>query len=243
MATTYLQIEGKTGSVFEYSKEESSGYEKHTSINGNVSYRRYLKKGLYGTLQNISVRDSVIGQQIQISVKNDEGEYEVLQLPLYNQTGNIDNRYAESLIRFLPILKAGQNYRFYPYAIEDNKTGYTTYGVSVREVIDLENQKVGEKVEPHLTYPKKDAELKETDIPRLEWKEIAGKNKPSAVSLEQKDEFLYKHLKQAVDGHLAFEGNVSSDNTTESNAKVETKVETKVEAKVEEDDDLDDLPF
>lgn len=241
--TKYLQLEGKTGRIYEYSKTEKEGFEKYESSKGNVSFRRYLNTGLYGVLQNVSVRDSKIGKQIEVAVKND-GDFHKLQLPLYSQSGDIENRYAESLIRFLPNLKKGQGYRFYPYAIDQEDSDYKMYGVSVIESPNPEAEEKGAKIEPHLTYSKEPS--KDTDIPNLEWKEIAGKKKPSAVSLEKKNEFLYEYLTKATDGHLAYDGQTQSSNQSQSqnDSKPESKVDTEVPVTGgDEDDDYDDLPF
>lgn len=240
----YLQIEGKSGRVFEYSKTEKEGFEKYESSTGNVSYRKYYNKGVFGTLLNVSIRDSKIGEQLQVSVKNGD-DYVNLQFPLYTEKGNIDNRYAESLIRFLPNLEKGKGYRFYPYSIENEDTGFNNYGISVIESPNPEAEEKGEKVEPYLEYSKEPKGEKQ--IPNLEWKKVAGKNKPSAVSLEAKDEFLYGYLKQAVDGHLKYEGGSSSSsnsssNTTKSNSEGTT---SQNEAPVTggDEDEYDDLPF
>lgn len=239
----YLQIEGKTGRVFEYSKTEKEGFEKYESSTGNVSYRKYYNKGVFGTLLNVSIRDSKIGEQLQVSVKNGD-DYVNLQFPLYTEKGNIDNRYAESLIRFLPNLEKGKGYRFYPYSIENEETGYNTYGISVIESPNPEAEEKGEKVEPFLQYSKEPKGEKE--IPNLEWKKVAGKNKPSAVSLEAKDEFLYGYLKKAVDGHLKYEGSSSSSSNSSSNtpkSNSESTTAPKQDAPATDEDEYDDLPF
>lgn len=236
MATKYLQIEGRTGEIFEYSKEEKEGFKKHVSSTGKESYRKVYDKGLYGTLQNVSIRESDWGERIQVTVKNGE-DYINLQIPLYTQTGNIEGRYAESIIRFLPQLQKGQGYRFYAYALDQKDSDYKTYGISVIESPNPEAEEKGPKVQPYLTYSKNPKTA--TEIPNLEWKVIAGKNKPTASSLENKDEFLYSYLKEAVDGYLAYDGNQSTPlPTTEPQ---QTKAENK-ETEVT-DDDLDDLPF
>lgn len=241
MAATYLQLEGKTGRIYQYSKTEKEGFDKHESSGGNVTYRKYFNTGLYGTLQNVSIRESKIGEQLQISVKNGS-EFINLQFPLYTQSGNIDNRYAESIIRFLPNLKKGQGYRFYPYAMEQEDSKYMKYGISVIESPNPENEEKGDKVEPFLGYNKEGEGDK--IIPNLVWKEIAGKKKPSAVSLEEKDTYLYTYLKEAVDGHLAYDKNSSSSSndapkTDNSNSTSSEPVNTDDGA----DDEYDDLPF
>ena len=237
----YLQIEGKAGRVFEYSKAEKEGFEKYESSTGNVSYRKYYNKGVYGTLLNVSIRPSKIGEQLQVSVKNGD-EYVNLQFPLYTEKGNIDSRFAESIIRFLPSLEKGKGYRFYPYAIEQEGTSYMNYGVSVINSPNPEAEEKGDKVEPFLEYSKTPKGDKQ--IPNLVWKESAGKNKPSAVSLEAKDEFLFDYLKEAVDGHLKYEGG-SSNTSQESTPKDTPKSEESKPKDVtpSEPDDYDDLPF
>lgn len=245
MAATYLQLEGKTGRIYQYSKTQKEGFDEHESSTGNVTYRKYFNTGLYGILQNVSIRDSKIGEQVQISVKNGS-EYINLQFPLYTQSGNIDNRYTESLIRFLPNLKKGQGYRFYPYAMEQEDSSYMKYGMSVITSPNPEAEEKGEKVEAFLQYNKEG--VGENVIPNLVWKEIAGKKKPSAVSLESKDEFLYNHLKSAVDGHLAYEKNSSSSSndspkTDNSNSTSANQTESPKEDMDDSGDDYDDLPF
>lgn len=241
MAAKYLQLEGATGRIFQYSKTPQEGFDEHTSTKGNVSYRKYYNTGLYGVLQNVSIRDGKLGEQVQVSVKND-GEFLNLQFNLYSVGGNIDNRYAESLIRFLPNLKKGEGYRFYPYAMEQEDSKYMKYGMSVIKSPNVEAEEKGDKVEPFLSYNKEG--VGENVIPNLVWKEIAGKNKPSAVSLEAKDEFLFGHLKSAVDGHLAYDKNASTTSTPTPKTDNSNSTPTNSEAPVVDDtDEYDDLPF
>jgi hypothetical protein len=236
----YLQIEGKSGRVFEYSKTAQEGFEEYKSSTGNTSYRNYYNTGVYGTLLNVSIRDSKIGEQLQVSVKNGN-EYINLQFPLYTERGGIDNRYAESLIRFLPSLEKGKGYRFYPYAIEQEGTTYMNHGISVIESPNPETEEKGNKVEPYLEYSKDPKGDKQ--IPNLTWKEVAGKNRPSAVSQEAKDEFLFGFLKEAVDGHLKYEGG-SSNSTQESTPTPKQEESKGQEAPVIDGaDEYDDLPF
>lgn len=236
MSKIYLQVEGKTGRVYEYSKTAKEGFEEHTSSNSNVSYRKYYNKGVFGTLLNVGVRESKIGEQLIVSLKNGN-DFVNLQFALYDQNGNIENRYAESLIRFLPVLKKGEGYRFYPYAIEpEGDEKYPRYGVSVVSSANPENEEVGEKVEPYLTYSKEPS--KDTDIPKAKWKMVAGKNKMIA---DDKNEFLYNHLKSAVDGHLAYEG---SSNTSQTTSKPSNDLpKPSAEEAFPPNEEEDDLPF
>jgi len=236
----YLQIEGKTARVFEYSKTEKEGFEEYTSSTGNVSYRNYYNKGVFGTLLNVSIRDSKIGEQLQISVKNGD-EYINLQFPLYTERGGIENRYAESSIRYLPVLKKGKGYRFYPYAMEQEDSKYMKYGMSVIESPNPEAEEKGEKVVPSLEYSKNPTG--DTQIPNLVWKEIAGKNKPTAVSQESKDEFLYSYLKEAIEGHLKYDGGTPSSSKESKPAPKQEEESKPKDVSDSESDDYDDLPF
>lgn len=232
----YLQLEGATGRIFEYSKEEKEGFDKHESTKGNVSYRKYYTKGLFGELLNVGIREFSIGPQITLALKKGD-DIQVLQMPLYSQDGNIDNRYAESLIRFLPNMKKGESYRLYPYAMDIKDSKYKRYGVSVHLSPDPENETKGEKVVPYLNYSKNPKE--DTDIPNLEWAMKAGKNRPTGASQDIKDEFLFQHLQNAVEGHLKYEGN-----ETEESPLPEQPKETPAEPVNDlETDDYDDLPF
>src|SRR5690606_38568246 len=91
--------------------------------------------------------------------------------------------YAESLIKHLPLLEVGQqiSIRGYNFKPEDSK--YSRIGVSIRIS--------GEKVKPTITNSYyKDGNLVKGDIHALEFKIKAGKNKPTAISIEKKDDYL-----------------------------------------------------
>ena len=240
----YLQTDFKSSQFVEYSKESK---EDFVSEEGRKGYRKYYNEGVTGTLLNAGVRDSKIGQQLVITLLV-EGDYVNLQVPLYDQKGNVDNNFAESVIKFLPNLKKQNDYRFYPYNISaevqekgDKEAGkevrakyYDSRGISVKRV--TEEGLV--KVEAAYMYNKK-GEKDPTRVPSLEWKkDRTGKNKPSAVSLEAKNEFLLSKLMDAVDGHLAYESNNS---TSSQQPNQEYKVPEPVAQT--ESEVSDDLPF
>jgi len=192
----YLNVEFGTGKVYEKSNDPREGYEEFVSSKGNKTFRKYYTKGVYGTLTAVEKRDSPIGEQIQLVLKDKSGEFQNLQFSLYDTNGNIDNRFAENLIRTLPNVKIGENYRIFPYVIEaDEKNKYGSSGVSiVKANIEAETVNKEDKVELAYRYLKKDEEAKDTDVPKLIFKEQRGKNRPTAASLEEKTNFLYDVL-------------------------------------------------
>jgi hypothetical protein len=179
----FLQLEFGTGLFFIYSKEEKEGFEKHTSTKGNVSYRKYFKDGIKGVLESVSLYEGKFGNQISMNIKDGDEVY-FTPVDIADQRGNVDS-YAESLIKLLPALQKGDNVlvRGYNFTPEGDK--YSKIGISITVN--------GEKLKPALTnaYTDKDGKQVEGQIPATVWKKDAlGKNKPTAVSLEAKNDFL-----------------------------------------------------
>lgn len=240
MSKHYLSIDFKSSQLFEYSKEAKEGFEPQE---GRSGYRRFLNEGITGELLNVGVRDSKIGQQINVALKDENGDYNYIQIGLYDQKGNVDGSFGESLIRYLPHLKKGETYRFYPYNLtaETQKSNDESQGKEVRsKYYDQRGISVklnGDTKVDTISYNKR-GEKDSNKIPNLEWKEVLGKNKPTAVSLEAKNEFLLSIVSNAVDGHLKYEGNTTSTPTTQ---KQETKFEPVEEQSFIAEDQ--DLPF
>ena len=245
MSKIYLQLDYSNSQMYQYSKTNKEGFEKYESSTGNVSYRKHYPKGVFGELLNVSVRDTDFGQKLQISLKN-ANDFLHLQFSLYDSKDNVDSQYAESIIRFLPNLKKGESYRFFPYKItaedqkaQDAKEGkdvsgkyYDNTGMSIKTA-NLETEEALEKVEPAIPYTGKGA------IPKLEWKmNAAGKNKPSATSLEAKNEFLLKALMEAVDGHLAYKESGATQQESDKNDLPKPSAKEAFDAPEEEDDSL-----
>lgn len=88
------------------------------------------------------------------------------------------------------------------------------------------------KIEPTLTYQSESNP--NGDIPRLEWKEKAGKNRPTAVSKEAKLDYLYDVLLKQVD-RLKYE-----DNGQTTTAPTPT---TTPAPKQQEEQSVNNLPF
>ena len=192
MNKNYLQLEFSTGLFFKYSKNEEQGYEKHVSTKGNTSYRKYYKEGITGVLESVSIYEGSFGNQISLNVKNGNDVYYV-PVDIADQKGNVDT-YAESLIKFLPQLEKGMNIAVRGYNFTPEGDKYAKIGISV----SVNGQKI--KANMSNAYFNKEGVLVPGDIPAVAWKKDAlGKNKPTAVSLEAKNDFLLEVLKRETE--------------------------------------------
>lgn len=240
LSKNYLQLEFGSGHFFDYSKEEKDGYVKHTSTKGNVSYRKYYKDGVSGILESVSIYDGKFGQQISITIKDGEEIY-YLPVDIYDQSKQVDNTYAESLIKLLPLLEKGQNVTISGYNFKPEDSKYPRIGISIKVS--------GEKLKSEITNSYyKDGELVPGDIPAIVWVEKLGKKKPSAASIEAKDEYLLSILERE-EARLTWKNN---DNQNSSNEAPKEQAPKQEAAKSEPEapamppsnsDDDDDLPF
>ena len=240
LSKNYLQLEFGSGHFFDYSKEEKDGYVKHTSKNGNVSYRKYYKDGVSGILESVSIYDGKFGQQISITIKEGDEIY-YLPVDIYDQSNQVDNTYAESLIKLLPLLEKGQNVTITGYNFKPEDSKYSKIGISIKVS--------GEKIKSEITNSYyKDGELVPGDIPAIVWVEKLGKKKPSAASIEAKDEYLLSILERE-EARLTWKNN---DNQNSSNEAPKEQAPKQEAAKSEPEapamppsnsDDDDDLPF
>ena len=209
MNKNYLQLEFSTGLFFKYSKNEEQGYEKHISTKGNTSYRKYFKDGITGVLESASVYEGSFGNQISLNVKNGNDVYYV-PVDIADQKGNVDT-YAESLIKFLPQLEKGMNIAVRGYNFTPEGDKYAKIGISV----SVDGQKL--KANMSNAYFNKEGVLVPGDIPAVAWKKDAlGKNKPTAVSLEAKNDFLLEVLKRETERLKWVQGENSSAPPTET---------------------------
>lgn len=230
VSKNYLQLEFGSGKFFEYSKEEKAGHEKHTSSKGNVSYRKYYNDGVEGVLDSASIYEGKFGNQISLNIKNGEEVYYV-PVDINDQRGNIDT-FAESLIKVLPSLNKGDNIAIRAYNFTPEGEKFAKIGISVK----VDGVKI--KGLTNAYVDKGTGKPVAGDIPALVWKKDAlGKNKPSAVSLEAKDDYLLGVLKAQTD-RLKWVGSAQGEQA----APLETpKKEFKPAVDSSEDDD--DLPF
>ena len=212
----YLQIDYSSGNIFRYSKTEQEGYEPHTNTKGVVSYRQIFKKGLYGKLKGVSLRDSDFGKEISLAVENITGEMNYLNMPLFDAKKNLAS-YAESLITVLPELKVGTPYRFYAYNIKEEGKKYSNAGISVL-VADLQAETVNKEdklKKLSYTYTKDGVEVK-GDIPPILWEEDFDGSR--TMNAKAKNKYLYDVL-------MANVSESSTSNTTQE-AKPKNAVPT-----------------
>jgi hypothetical protein len=242
LGKNYLQLEFGSGLFFDYSKEEKEGYVKHTSTSGNVSYRKYYKEGVSGILESISIYDGKFGQQISMNIKQGEEIY-YLPINIYDQKNQVDNTYAESLIKLLPLLEKGQNVTVTAYNFKPEDSKYSKIGFSIKVS--------GEKLKSEITNSYyKDGELVPGDVPAIVWVEKLGKKKPSASSIEAKDEYLLSILEKEEarltwkKEESALEAPKQEEQPKESAPKVQTPTPAATNSvpTLPSDDD-DDLPF
>jgi len=203
----YLQLEFGSGKFFDYSKEDKQGYEMHTSTKGNTSYRKYYKDGVSGVLESASIYEGKFGNQISLSLKDGDNVYYV-PVDIADQKGNVDT-YAESLIKLLPQLNKGTNVTVKGYNFIPEGDKYSKIGISITMN--------GVKLKSGMTnsYINKEGVKVEGDIPPTVWKKDAlGKNKPTAVSLEAKNDYLLERLKVETDRLKWVSGGVGNQQPT-----------------------------
>jgi hypothetical protein len=192
MSNIYLQVNYSDGAVYQYSKDAKEGFESHKNTKGVESFRRFLKKGLYGTLLGVTVRESDFGKEVSVAVKDKDGNSNYLNLPLFDAKKNLAS-YAESFIAVLPSLKVGVDYRIYPYNIKEEGQKYSKTGVSVvlanvqEETVDKENT----LKRLSYTYTKEGVEVK-GDIPAILWEEDFDGSR--TMNSKAKNKYLYDVL-------------------------------------------------
>ena len=108
--TIYNQLDFKTSRLYEYSKTEKEGFDEHVNTVGTKSYRRYQNSGVTGTLANVSVKESKIGDQLNVTLRDEDGNYLQNQFSLYDQNGFVDNNFCEDIISKLRNMKKGEVY-------------------------------------------------------------------------------------------------------------------------------------
>ena len=192
MANIYLQVHYSTGAVYQYSKEQKEGFESHTNTKGVESFRRILKKGLYGTLQGVSLKDSDFGKEVSVQMKDVNGDINYLNVPLFDAKKNLAS-YAESIITVIQSLKVGTNYRIYPYNIKEEGAKYSKVGVSVF-LADIQNETVDKELPLKrltYTYMKEGVKVK-GNIPAILWEEDFDGSK--TMNAKAKNKYLYDIL-------------------------------------------------
>jgi len=234
MATTHYIQSYYDGSLFEYSKEAKEDFVESTNSKGTVSYRKYYNKGVDGQLLNVNRKKNANlnnREELEIVLQNGEDKF-VVTFPVLNNGGDEIDDFMESIVRVMPNLQKGETYNVNNWRM--NK-GDIVNGEEVKYNNSGVTFKSGDtKVEAALSY-QTDNNPK-GDIPKVDWKEKAGKNRPTAVSKEAKLDFLYGVFEKESE-RLAFGSN--SSNQAQSQKPVEQAKHEKSFAS----DDSDDLPF
>lgn len=240
MANIYLQVDFKTGNIFQFSKTIQEGYESHINTKGVESWRKIYKKGLYAKLESVSIRDTDFGKEVSLATKLGNGDNAYLNFPLFDQRKNIAS-YAESLIALLPSLKIGESYRFYPYNIKGENDKYANIGVSI-VLADLSNDSVKEGADKLVrltySYTNKEGVAVVGDIPAIVWEEdYTGAKTMNQVA---KNKFLYDTLMKYASAATAPQAPAS----TPAQAPAATPAPAvKAPAVKAPADEHDDLPF
>jgi len=235
----YLQIDYSTGSIFRYSKTEQEGYEPHTNTKGVISYRQIFKKGLYGKLKGVTLRDSDFGKEISIAVEDKTGEMNYLNMPLFDAKKNLAS-YAESFITVLPQLKVGNPYRFYAYNIKEEGQKYSKTGISVLPA-DLVSETVNKEDKlPKLTYTfTKDGIETKGDIPGIIWEEDFDGSK--TMNAKAKNKYLYDVLMTNLS--TSTEQDSKPQSKTQAPLPPQTPSQAFEPATNVKEDNYQDLPF
>lgn len=221
----YLQLEASTGSLYEYSKTEKDGFEKHVYVGQDgvekISYRRYHNAGIFGILKSVRRREvDMNGKKVlnmSVIMESQEGDTYYIGFPLKNGKGDIQD-FAVAVLAYLPNLKEGSPYRFFPYAIEDKETKRKSYGVSIMHARLSDNAVDKTNKIPRLTYEVGDGNggvKTPGDIPRLEWDVVM--DKPTA-NAKNRNEYLWNIFKEyEIVGSLS-SNSVATFNSMEENS-------------------------
>jgi hypothetical protein len=199
------------GKMFTWNKEQiGSDYEKHESSTGKIGYRKYFNKGVEGKLNYFTFKKNQFkndAEELHVSL----GDYMVV-FNVMDTSGDGIDPFLESFLRSVPKLEKGMVYNINNWKM--NK-GDVVKGAVVTNTMRGVTVRCGEtKLEPALSYQSDNNP--NGDIPRLEWKEKAGKNRPTAVSKEAKLDYLYDTLLKQVE-RLKYEDNGNSSTTPASN--------------------------
>lgn len=234
------------GSIYQYSKDPLEGYQKHTSSTGKESYRKYYNKGVTGTLTSVIKKPGPDfrngAEEVHVTLKQGEEIY-ILQFSVLNQNGDELDDFTQSLATILPKMVKGETYTVLSWymkkgdIINGSEVKYSKKGITVKNVN-------GEKLKSDITYEyvkdrgtDREVHVK-GDVPMLEWKAIAGKNRPTAASKEKQLEFLYSLLENQI-VRLSVDNDASHQESPKPNESSQSNNDSYPTSEEEEDD----LPF
>lgn len=117
-----------------------------------VKYERHVK-ALFGRIEGISITEGEFGKNLNIALdETEDGETPIISVGL-------SSRHGESLLKLLPNLEPGQEYRFMPYQFEDTgKRGVSVAGKDsdgnfTEKVLNFYTKQEGDKWVPANGYP------------------------------------------------------------------------------------------
>lgn len=240
MDKKFLELDERKALLFEYSKEEKEGFEKHTPENGKSSYRKYYNEGVKGTLKYINEREEEFKtgkvKKLQLIVDNGNTRY-YMSFNILTSNGNL-GQFVEQFIPILPNLKQNESYRFYPYEMETeyvNKEGETKKGVNKGVSVytwDLENDTKLVKVEKAHSF------AKDGDIPAIVWTKVTKMGATKNVKDDtERLNFLYDVMVKSLTPQTG-----KKEETSQEVPKTENKP-IKESAPKFEDEEHEDLPF
>jgi hypothetical protein len=233
MTKVYLKVEGSTGAFFEAAPKAmtpedaiAQGYVKTETTNLQtkdltVSYRRYIRSGVFGNLRGFSKRESEFqGRKIytvQVVMDNADKIY-FMDFPMVGQKNDLQS-FAQDLITYLPFLVPGKPYRIFPYVIDPkNATDRKKYGVSINHARLSDNavDKDNKVKRLSFTYEKMNEqgvrELVQGDIPKIEW--VANPMEPNKNIADRSNQTAY--LVKVLHDHTIPYGGGSTVNTFDS---------------------------
>jgi len=232
-----LQLEFSSGKFSEYSSTAKEGF-----VEQNKGFKKF-HDSVKGELLSASVRDSKIGQQICLVIKDEENDYCYTNIPLYDNKNQIGS-YAESLITYISSLSKGTKLELSGYNFKPDDSKYSKIGVSIK--VD------GNKIERTLSasYYNKKGEFVKGDIPALVFEEdpLTKKKMPTLVSIAEKEKFLKTYLAENLK-RLEYVKDDSVQKPAGDKPQISNKVPTATPeqafAPVDNlnDDEFEDLPF
>lgn len=201
--TNYLQV-NYDGTIFQYSKEPKEGFVEFKNSKDKISYRKYFNKGVDGQLTDIFKKNNEhINNREEVSLVLENGDVKnILTFTVLGQQGDSLDEYTEALALLLPKLTRGNTYNVNNYfmkkgdVIGEQEVKYNKKGVTIKSE--------GTKIKTSLTFEhvKNRGTKEEThvkgDVPMLIWSNVAGKNRPTAASKENKLIFLYNLLDSQI---------------------------------------------
>lgn len=222
----YLNV-NYDGTIWEFSKEDKGdGWESYQNSKGETKYKK-RHFSVTGVLTSIRTKTNDWkngAEELEITLVQGD-DTNLITLPVLANDGYSLDDHTESLVAKLGNMHKGLTYEVSAWymkkgdVINGEEVRYGRKGVTVK--LD------GEKISNKMTYEyiknrgKDNEEHVKGDVPMLQWKERAGKSKPTAASLEKKLDFLYDTMKN----------NIERINTMDSMSAVT------------ENNEPDDLPF